>query len=84
LLADGRRDIHPSRTATLFARRPYVLRHAGVSTWLHAGVDPTQIAAWVGHSVQVLLHVYAKCIAGRDEIARHRIEITLQADLPGA
>jgi hypothetical protein len=48
-----------------------------VSTWLNAGVDPTQVAAWAGHSVQVLLQVYAKCIAGRDEIARRRIEDAL-------
>jgi hypothetical protein len=48
-----------------------------VSTWLNAGVDPTLVAAWAGHSVQVLLQVYAKCIVGRDEIARRRIEAAL-------
>ena len=67
----------PEEVASPLAQRPYDLRHAAVSTWLNAGVDPTQVAAWAGHSVQVLLQVYAKCIAGRDEIARRRIEDAL-------
>ncbi len=55
------------------ARRPYDLRHAAVSTWLNAGVAPTQVAEWAGHGVAVLLRTYAKCIVGQDEIARRRI-----------
>ena len=50
--------------ASLLARRPYDLRHAAVSTWLNAGVAPPQVAEWAGHSVDVLLRVYAKCISG--------------------
>ena len=67
----------PAEVASTLARRPYDLRHAAVSTWLNAGVDPTLVAAWAGHSVQVLLQVYAKCIVGRDEIAKRRIEAAL-------
>jgi integrase len=67
----------PQEAASELARRPYDLRHAAVSTWLNAGVDPTQVASWAGHSVEVLLAVYAKCIVGRDEIARRRIESIL-------
>ena len=67
----------PAEVASSLARRPYDLRHAAVSTWLNAGVDPTLVAAWAGHSVQVLLQVYAKCIVGRDEIAKRRIEAAL-------
>ncbi|MGE3414218.1 MAG: tyrosine-type recombinase/integrase [Dehalococcoidia bacterium] len=59
--------------ASPLARRPYDLRHAAVSTWLNAGVPPTQVAEWAGHSVAVLLRVYAKCIAGQDEAARNRV-----------
>jgi hypothetical protein len=44
---------------SLLARRPYDLRHATVSTWLNAGVAPPQVAEWAGHSVDVLLRVYA-------------------------
>lgn len=65
--------------ASPLARRPYDLRHAAVSTWLSAGVAPTQVAEWAGHSVAVLLQVYAKCLAGQDELARKRIEATLRA-----
>ncbi|MBS2966013.1 tyrosine-type recombinase/integrase [Actinocrinis puniceicyclus] len=56
------------------AQRPYDLRHACVTGWLNAGVDPAQVAAWAGHSVTVLLRVYVGCIVGRDQIARKRIE----------
>jgi integrase len=55
------------------ARRPYDLRHAAVSTWLNAGVPPTQVAEWAGHSVAVLLRVDAKCLAGQEEAARRRV-----------
>lgn len=59
------------------ARRPYDLRHAAVSTWLNSGVPAPQVAAWAGHSVDVLLRVYAKCIAGQEGAARQRIEAAL-------
>jgi integrase len=60
------------------AMRPYDLRHACVTGWLNAGVDPAQVAEWAGHSVTVLLRVYVRCIVGRDEIARKRIEAAFQ------
>lgn len=59
------------------ARRPYDLRHAAVSLWLNAGVPAPQVAEWAGHSVHVLLKVYAKCIDGQDEAAKQRIENAL-------
>jgi integrase len=64
------------------ARRVYDLRHACVSTWLNGGVPPTQVAEWAGHSVAVLLKVYAKCTGGQDQIAKRRIEDALRD--PGA
>jgi len=63
--------------SSLLARRPYDLRHACLSTWLNAGVAPTQVAEWAGHSVAVLLSVYAKCLDGQDQIAFQRIESAL-------
>ncbi|WP_432981558.1 tyrosine-type recombinase/integrase [Dactylosporangium sp. CA-233914] len=60
------------------AKVPYHLRHAAVSLWLNAGVPATQVAEWAGHSVNVLLKVYAKCIDGQDEAARRRIEAALR------
>jgi len=64
----------PAVASTPLAGRPYDLRHACLSTWLNGGVEPAQVAQWAGNGVQVLLRVYAKCIAGRDEINRRRIE----------
>ena len=61
------------------ARRPYDLRHACLSTWLNAGVPATQVAEWAGHSVNVLLRVYAKCIDGQDEAAKQRIDRALDS-----
>ncbi|WP_439427069.1 hypothetical protein [Micromonospora sp. LA-10] len=63
----------------IVARVPYHLRHAAVSLWLNAGVPATQVAEWAGHSVHVLLKVYASCIDGQDEAARKRIEAALGA-----
>jgi integrase len=62
------------------AKRVYDLRHACVSTWLNAGVPATQVAEWAGHSVDVLLRIYAKCIVGQDEAARRRIDQALRDD----
>jgi integrase len=64
--------------ASPLARRPYDLRHAAVSTWLNSGVPAPQVAAWAGHSVDVLLRVYAKCIVGQEGAARRRIEEALR------
>ncbi|WP_174564894.1 tyrosine-type recombinase/integrase [Actinomadura chibensis] len=58
----------PAEVASDLARRPYDLRHAGVSLRLNAGVPPTQVAAWAGHSVEVLLRIYAKVVAGLDSL----------------
>ena len=67
----------PAGYASQLARRVYDLRHACVSTWLNGGVPPAQVAEWAGHSVAVLLKVYAKCIDGQDQIAKRRIEDAL-------
>lgn len=72
---------HEARTQALTAQEassplldvPYALRHAAVSTWLSAGVAPPQVAEWAGHSVAVLLRVYAKCISGQQDEAMRRI-----------
>ncbi|GAA3068361.1 hypothetical protein GCM10010464_35760 [Pseudonocardia yunnanensis] len=56
---------------------------SGVSRGPLAGGPPfrppgrAQVAEWAGHSVAVLLRVYAKCIAGQEDAARHRVALTL-------
>jgi len=68
-----------AEAASPLARRPYDLRHACVSLWLNAGVPATQVAEWAGHSVAVLLRVYAKCIAGQEDSAQQRVDVALNS-----
>lgn len=65
------------QAASPLARVPYHLRHAAVSLWLNAGVPPTQVAEWAGHSVHVLMKVYAACLDGQDVAARAKIDAAL-------
>lgn len=62
--------------------RPYNLRYAAVSTWLNAGVPAAQAAEWAGHSTDVLLRVYVKCIAGQRGEAKRRIEDAMREPEP--
>jgi hypothetical protein len=80
--AARRRGLSRREYASALARRPYDLRHSCVSTWLAAGVDSTQIAAWVGHSVAVLHRVYAHVLPGREHLARKRIAQFLDQSRP--
>lgn len=64
------------------ARRPYDLRHAAVSTWLNGGVPAPQVAEWAGHSLDVLLKVYAKCLDGQGALARRQVEAALGSRRP--
>ena len=66
-----------AEAASPLAGRVYDLRHACVSTWLNGGIPPAQVAEWAGHSVAVLLKIYAKCLDGQDAIAKRRIEEAL-------
>ena len=64
----------PDLVKSPLASRPYDLRHSALSTWLNAGVDPTEVAERAGNSVEVLLGHYAKCLHRRHEVANRRIE----------
>ncbi|GAA4640722.1 hypothetical protein GCM10023196_107340 [Actinoallomurus vinaceus] len=69
----------PARAESPLAGRPYDLRHAGVSLWLNAGVPATEVARRAGHSVDVLLKIYASCIDGDERTANQRIDDALAA-----
>ncbi|WP_117209452.1 tyrosine-type recombinase/integrase [Allorhizocola rhizosphaerae] len=71
--------LSPAQAASPLAGRPYDLRHAGVSLWLNAGVPAPEVAERAGHSVDVLLKVYAKCIDGQADVVNQRIEAALSA-----
>jgi integrase len=70
----------PAQQTTPLARRPYDLRHAAVSLWLNAGVPATEVARRAGHSVAVLLKVYAHCIDGQADTVNKRISGALGGD----
>lgn len=41
-------------------------------------MPPTQVAEWAGHSVEVLLKVYAKTLDGHEEMTRRRVMEALE------
>jgi integrase len=69
--------LSPQQAASPLARRPYDLRHAALSSWLAAGVPPTEVAERAGNSVKVLLTVYAKCLDGQRATYNERITTLL-------
>ena len=82
--ADGRAAaLTPAQQASPLAARPYDLRHAGVSLALNAGVPATEVARRAGHSIVVLLKIYAHCIDGQADVANKRIGDALGTDDDG-
>jgi integrase len=75
--AARKRALTEEAQATPLAARPYDLRHAAVSTWLAAGVDPARVAEWAGHSVSVLYEIYAAFLDGGEAVARQQIQAAL-------
>ena len=73
------RRVHSASWVSRFRGRPYDLRHGAVSLWLNGGVTATEVANRAGHSLEVLLRVYPKCIDGGDEAANRRIDEALAA-----
>ncbi len=62
------------------AADPYDLRHAAVSTWLAAGVPAAEVAEREGHTVDVLLKVYAQCLDGQRSLSNSKITNMLDPD----
>ncbi len=69
--------LSPAQVASSLAARPYDLRHAAVSLWLNAGVPAPEVAKRAGHSVDVLLRVYAKCLDGQQDHINGKINDAL-------
>ena len=69
----SRKAFTPAEAASPLLAVPYSLRHAAVSTWLRTSGDAAQVAEWAGHSVAVLLKVYAKCVHGTEDESLDRI-----------
>ncbi|HJY66150.1 MAG TPA: hypothetical protein VJ254_05445, partial [Streptosporangiaceae bacterium] len=57
-------------------KRPYDLRHSGITWRLNSGVPATEVAAWAEHSVEMLMRVYApsmpssRCSGAQSEVSR--------------
>jgi hypothetical protein len=66
-----------AQAASPLARWPYDLRHGAASLWLNARVQPTEVARRLGHSVAVLLRVYANCVDGEQDVVNERIALAL-------
>ncbi|MFH8712969.1 hypothetical protein [Streptomyces zaomyceticus] len=64
--------------ASGLAKRPYDLRHAGISFWLYSGVDPAECARRAGQSIEVLFRFYAKFLDGVREQANRPIEQSME------
>jgi len=70
----------PAQADSPLAGRPYDLRHSGVTLALNAGVPAPEVARRAGHSVEVLLRVYAGCVDGQDRLWNSRIDDALRDD----
>jgi integrase len=73
-------SLTPDQVRTPLMRRPYDLRHSGVTWRLNSNVPPSEVAAWAGHSVEVLMRVYAKCMTGLEDVWITRMNDTLHLE----
>ncbi len=70
--------LRPEQLATPLLQRPYDLRHSGVTWRLNSGIPATEVAAWAGHSVEILMRVYARCVVGLEDVWISRMDATLR------
>jgi hypothetical protein len=52
--------------------------HLGQGGGHGPGVPATEVAAWAGHSVEVLMHVYARCVTGLEDVWISRMDDALR------
>jgi integrase len=65
VLQEARQQVlTPAQLKSPLIHKPYDCRHGGVSWSLNAGVPAPLVAEWAGHTVEVLLRIYAHCIDG--------------------
>ena len=61
-------SLTPDQLASPLMKRPYDLRHSGVTSRLNSGVPAAEVAQWAGHSVEMLMRIYARCVAGLEDV----------------
>ena len=75
-----RRTFQPACKALgLDVRRPYDLRHAAASLWLHEGHTVVEVAAWLGHSPTMCLSTYAHVVEELRDAPRIDAEEAIRA-----
>jgi integrase len=62
------KSLTPAQVASPLMKRPYDLRHSGITWRLNSSVPATEVAAWAGHSVEMLMRVYARCVVGLEDV----------------
>ena len=77
-------SLTPTQAASPLLRRPYDLRHSGVTWRLNSGTPATEVATWAGHSVEVLMRVYARCMTGLEDVWIARMDQALHLEDPDA
>jgi integrase len=73
-------SLTPEQQASPLMKRPYDLRHSGVTWRLNSGVPAAEVAAWAGHSVEMLMRIYARCVAGLEDVWIARMDKTLHPE----
>jgi integrase len=73
-------SLTPAQRESPLMKRPYDLRHSGVTWRLNSGVPPAEIAAWAGHSVEMLMRTYARCVTGMEDVWITRMDKTLHPE----
>ena len=72
----------PELVASPLMKRPYDLRHSGITWRLDSGVPDAEVAMRAGHSVEMLRRVYAGRVQGLEGIWITRMTQTLPQDQP--
>jgi integrase len=75
-------SLTPEQLASPLMKRPYDLRHSGITWRLDSGVPDAQVAAWAGHSVEMLRRVYAGRADGLEGVWIARMAQTLPQGEP--
>ncbi len=70
------------RAAGLPHAKPYTARHTAASRMLAAGIDIAVVADILGHSVEVLMKVYAHALEDRKRAAARMLEALWDAPYP--
>ena len=70
----------PEQQASPLMKRPHDLLHSGVTWRLNSCVPAAEVAAWAGHSVEMLMGVYARCVVGLEGVWIGRMDEALHLE----